>query len=289
MFKGSIVALATPFNNGTLDEAAYEKLIEFQIENGTDGILPCGCTGEAATLTMNEQKHLIDLTVRICAGRVPVLAGTGSNNTEEAVELTDFAKSTGADAALVITPYYNKPTQEGLYRHYTRVAESAGDLPIMLYNVPSRTGVSLSPDTVKRLSEIPNIKAVKEASGSTKQVSAILSCCDITVMSGDDLLAFPFMSLGATGVVSVAANIIPSRVHEMVDSYLQGDSEKARNIHFELSDLFNAMFIETNPLPVKTALAMMGKIEEKWRLPLCEMRPGNREVLSGVLKRYGLV
>ncbi|MGB2601223.1 MAG: 4-hydroxy-tetrahydrodipicolinate synthase [Candidatus Omnitrophota bacterium] len=288
MFKGSYVALATPFVDGKIDEKAFASLIEFQIDNGTDGILPCGCTGEAATLSMDEQKQLIKLTVEVCNKRVPVLAGTGSNNTAEAVELTKYAEKTGADGSLLITPYYNKPTPEGQYRHYAEIAGKV-NIPIMLYNVPSRTGISLLPATVARLSKIDNIVAIKEAAGSVQQVMDILDLCDITVMSGDDSMTLPFMAVGATGVVSVVANIVPDKVHEITQSFLDGDMEKSKEIHYQILNLCKSMFIETNPLPVKTALSMMGRINEEWRLPLCEMRSDTREKLEAVLKEYKLI
>jgi 4-hydroxy-tetrahydrodipicolinate synthase len=289
IFKGSIVALVTPFTGGKIDEKAYRKLIEFHIDNGTDAILPCGCTGEAATLCMAEQKKLIKIAIETVGKGVPVMAGTGSNNTVEAIELTVFAKKAGADAALIITPYYNKPTPEGQYLHYKRIAEEAEGLPIMLYNVPSRTGISLSPSTVARLFEIDNIAAIKEASGSVQQVMDIRSMCGITVMSGDDSLTLPFMSVGATGIVSVVANVIPSKVRDMVQSYADGNREKSMKIHYEILDLCKAMFIETNPIPVKTALSLMGMIKEEWRLPLCGIMPDSKEKLKKVLKKYKLI
>jgi 4-hydroxy-tetrahydrodipicolinate synthase len=288
MFKGSYVALVTPFENGKIDEEKYSKLIEFQIENGTDGILPCGTTGESATLTMDEQKRLISLSVEVANKRIKVLAGAGSNNTVEALDLVSCAKSAGADAALVIVPYYNKPTPEGQYRHFTKIASEV-DIPIMLYNVPSRTGTSILPTTVARLSKVDNIVAIKEAAGSVEQVQNILSLCDITVMSGDDGLTFPFMAVGAKGVVSVAANVIPGKVHEMTQSFLDGDIENSRKVHFEILELCGAMFIETNPLPVKTTLNLMGMVSKEWRLPLCEMEEANEEKLKKVLKTYKLI
>jgi 4-hydroxy-tetrahydrodipicolinate synthase len=288
MWKGSYVALATPFEDGKVDEKAFRKLIEFHIDNGTDGLVPCGCTGEAATLTASEQRHLIKVAVETSDKRVPVVAGTGSNSTGEAVELTSYAKKAGCDGALVITPYYNKPTPEGQYRHYAEIAKAV-DIPIMLYNVPSRTGISLLPSTVARLSKVDNIVAIKEAAGSVQQVMDIKAACDITVMSGDDSMTLPFMSVGATGVVSVAANIIPGKVHDLVQTFLDGNGEGSKKIHFEILDLCKALFIETNPIPVKTALAMMDMIKEEWRLPLCEMGGENRVKLETVLKRYGLV
>ncbi len=287
-FKGSYVALVTPFKDGKVDEKVFRQLIEFHIDNGTDGILPCGCTGEAATLNMAEQKRLIKIAVEMSDKRIPVLAGTGSNSTAEAIELTSAAKKAGSDGALIITPYYNKPTPEGQYRHYEAIAREV-DIPIMLYNVPSRTGVSMLPSMVARLSKIDNIVAIKEAAGSVQQVVDILSLCDITVMSGDDSMTLPFMSVGAKGIVSVVGNIIPRKVHDLAQSFLDGKYETTKKIHYEIIDLCCSMFIETNPLPVKTALSMMGMVEEEWRMPLCEMEEENRRKLRGVLERYGLV
>ena len=288
MFKGSYVAIATPFSKGEIDEKAFRKLIEFHLNNGTDGLVPCGCTGEAATLKMEEQKRLMKITVEMCRKKIPVVAGTGSNCTREAVELTTFAKKAGCDGALIITPYYNKPTAEGQYRHYAEIAKKV-DIPIMLYNVPSRTGISLSPATVARLSKIDNIVAIKEAAGSVQQVMDIIGLCDITVMSGDDAMTLPFMAVGATGVVSVAANIIPRQIRDMVDAFLSGDREKAKKIHYEIIPLIKAIFIETNPIPVKTALSLMGMVKEEWRLPLCEMAEGHKAELTKVLKKYKLI
>lgn len=288
MFKGSYVALVTPFKDGKPDEKTFKELIEFQIEKGTDGLVPCGCTGEAATLTMKEQKRLIKIAVEVVNKRVPVVAGTGSNSTSEAIDLTVSAKKAGCDAALIITPYYNKPTPEGQFRHYSEIAKKA-DIPIMLYNVPSRTGISLLPETVARLSKVDNIAAIKEASGLVEQVEKIVSLCDITVMSGDDSMTVPFMSLGATGVVSVAANIVPDKVHNLTQSFLDGNEEKAKELHLELLELCETLFIETNPIPVKTALSLMGMVNEEWRLPLCEMMDDNKEKLKEVLRKYKLI
>ncbi len=287
--KGSFVALATPFNkDGKLDEKKYIELIEFQIKNGTDGIVPCGCTGEAATLNHEEQKHIIKLAVEVINKRVHVMAGTGSNSTEEAMELTAYAKKAGADSALLITPYYNKPTPEGQFRHYEKIAKGV-NIPIVLYNVPSRTGISILPDTVARLNKIDNIVAIKEASGSLDQVSQILSLCDITVLSGDDSLTLPMMSVGAKGVVSVVANIVPKDVADMVAKFLKGDLEGAKSLHYKLLPLVKAMFIETNPICVKTAMGMMNLIEPNLRLPLCEMQPSNAAKLKEVMKSYKLI
>jgi len=289
MFKGSFVALVTPhLADGAIDEKRFRELVEFQIESGTHGIVPCGCTGEAATLSHEEQKRLIKITVDAVRKRVPVIAGTGSNNTREAVELTKYAKKAGADGALLITPYYNKPTPEGQYRHYMAVAEAA-DIPIVLYNVPSRTGVYMLPDTVARLSKADNIVAIKEASGSMEQVSRILSLCDITVLSGDDSLALPMMVLGAKGVISVAANVMPDKMAEITDLALNGNTVAAKKLHFDMLPLFKALFMETNPIPVKTALSLMGKIEANWRLPLCEMSPQNLTKFKDVLSQLDLI
>jgi len=288
MFKGSFVAIVTPFKNEKVDKTKFRELIEFQIKNGTDGIVPAGCTGEAATLTHEEQKALVKLTCEIVNGRVPVIAGAGSNSTAEAVSLTKCAKRAGADGILSITPYYNKPTPEGQYRHYEAVAKAA-DIPIMIYNVPSRTGISIKPETVARLSKIDNIVAIKEASGSLDQVSQIISLCDITVLSGDDSLTLPMMAVGAQGVVSVVANVVPGEVHEMTKEYLDGNIEEARKMHYKILPLCKAMFIETNPLPVKTSLKMLGMLNGQMRLPLCEMEAENRAKLKKALKEYGLL
>lgn len=289
MFKGSFVAIVTPYKaDGSIDEQKFRSLIEFQIKNGTSGIIPCGCTGEAATMAHAEQKRLIKITVESVNKRVPVIAGAGSNYTEEAVDLTKFAKKAGADGALSIMPYYNKPTPEGQYRHYEKIAKEA-DIPIVLYNVPSRTGISIQPETVARLSKIDNIVAIKEASGSLEQVSRILSLCGITVLSGDDSLTLPMISLGAKGVVSVAANIIPKEVAAMVSLAMEGKYEEARRLHFKLAPFFKGLFIETNPIPVKTAMALMDMIEANFRLPLCNMMSENEAKWKRILKETGLL
>lgn len=289
MFRGSIVAIVTPFkSNGEIDFDAYGRLIDWHLEQGTDGIVPCGCTGEAATLSHDEQQSCIRFAIERIAGRVPVIAGTGSNSTREAVSLTKYAKEVGADGALLITPYYNKPTAAGQIAHYSAVAEAA-DIPIMLYNVPSRTGTNMLPETVAQLSKIPNIVAIKEASGSVDQVSQIVSQCDITVLSGDDSLTLPMMAVGATGVVSVAANVAPAEVAKMCRAFNEGDLETARKTHYELLPLFKALFIETNPLPVKAALAKMGFIENNLRLPLTPMQESKFAQLEPVLRELTLV
>ena len=284
MFHGAIVAIVTPFRNGKLDAKALARLVKLQIREGTNGIVPCGTTGESPTLSFEEHERVIDLVVAAAAGRVPVIAGTGSNNTKEAVVLTRYARKAGADAALVITPYYNKPTQEGLYRHFRAVAEAA-DLPIVLYNVPGRTGVNLMPETVARLSGIPNIVGVKEASGNLNQVCDILRLVPRTfcVLSGDDGLFFPMLALGAKGVISVASNVAPRPMADLYDSFVMGEISRAREIHFRLWPLFHALFVETNPIPVKTGLAMMKRIREEIRLPLCPMSESNRKLLAKVI------
>ena len=283
-----MVALVTPFKNGEIDEKALERLIEFQIKNGTDGILPCGCTGEAATLSTEEQKRMIKLTVDLVKKRIAVIAGTGSNSTREAIELTQYAEEVGADAALLITPYYNKPTPRGLLIHYQKVA-AAVKIPIILYNVPSRTGISILPETVAELSKIKNIVAIKEASGKVNQASKILSLCGITVLSGDDSLTLPILAVGGKGVISVAANIVPRDVADLVHNYREGRIEEARKMHLRLFPLCQAMFLETNPIPVKTTLGLMGMIEPELRLPLVGMSEDKKRVLKEVLRNYGLV
>lgn len=288
MFKGSFVAIVTPFRNGKVDEEKFKELVEFHIKNGTDGIVPAGCTGEAATLSHEEQKALVKLSCEIVNRRISVIAGAGSNNTSEAIELTKYAKAAGADGVLSITPYYNKPTPEGQYRHYEAIAKSA-DIPVMLYNVPSRTGICMTPETIARLSKLDNIEAIKEASGSLDQVSQILGMCDITVLSGDDSLTLPMMSVGAKGVVSVVANIIPKEISDMVSFFLKGDIEKARKLHYKTLPLCKAAFIETNPIPVKTSMKLMGRLNGEMRLPLCEMMKDNEAKLKKALKEYGLI
>lgn len=290
MFKGSIVAIVTPFKNGRFDRESFRKLIEFQISNGTDAIVPVGCTGEAATLTHDEHKEVIEFTLETVNRRVPVIAGTGSNSTAEALELTEFAKKAGCDGALIITPYYNKPMPEGLYTHYKKIAEHV-DIPIILYNVPSRTGISILPETVAKLSEIKNIVGIKEASGSMDQISKIISLCpqDFVVLSGDDSMTLPIMAVGGKGVISVAANIIPSQVKEMVHAALSGNWANAQKMHIKLFNIFKALFIETNPIPVKTCLYLMGKINLELRMPLMPPTEETKNKLEKLLKQYGLI
>jgi len=290
MFSGSIVAIVTPFRNGKVDERAFGDLIEWQLANGTNGIVPCGTTGESATLTNDEHHRVIRLSVEVVKGRVPVIAGTGSNSTDEATSLTRHAKEAGADGALLITPYYNKPTQEGLYRHYKAVAEAV-DMPLVLYNIPSRTGVNMLPTTVARLAVMKNIVGIKEGSGSVQQASEIAQTCGdrLTVLSGDDPLTLPMMAVGAKGVITVTANVMPKEMAQLVASFQAGHIDEARRIHFALSALFAALFYETNPIPVKEALGMMGKIDPELRLPLCAMSADNRTQLTRVLKEMRLV
>ncbi|MBW2024959.1 MAG: 4-hydroxy-tetrahydrodipicolinate synthase [Deltaproteobacteria bacterium] len=282
MFKGSIVAIVTPFKDGKVDEEAYRELIEFQIENGTSAIVPCGTTGESATLNMEEHARVIDIAIEAVNKRVPVIAGTGGNSTNEAIELTAHAKKAGADATLQVTPYYNKPTQEGLYQHFKAIAEAV-PLPQVLYNVPGRTSVNMLPETVARLAELPEVVAIKEASGNLGQMAEIVNLAGdkITLLSGDDNLTLPILALGGKGVVSVVANIVPKDTADMVAAWEQGQVDKAREC--------KAMFFETNPIPVKTSLALMGKIKEEMRLPLCSMSPANLERLKKVLGEYGLI
>ncbi|MDI6800842.1 MAG: 4-hydroxy-tetrahydrodipicolinate synthase [Thermodesulfovibrionales bacterium] len=290
MFKGSIVAIVTPFKNNRFDEKAYGDLIEWHISQGTHGIVPCGTTGEASTLDYEEHYRVIEVAIKAANKRIPVIAGTGANSTDEAIEITKKAKELGADGALIVTPYYNKPTQEGLYRHYKAVAEAV-DIPIVLYNVPGRTAVNMLPATVARLTECKNIVAIKEATGDMKQASELIRLCSdrMSVISGDDFTNLPLLSLGGKGAISVTANISPKDMAEMFNAWQGGDITKAREIHYRLEPLNTSMFIETNPIPVKTALALMGKIEEEFRLPLCEMSKANKEKLQGVLKNAGII
>ena len=286
-FHGSITALVTPFKKGKIDEKALKSIVRNQIEHGTDGLVPVGTTGESPTLSHEEHRRVIEVVVEAADGKVPVIAGTGSNSTDEAVSLTAFAKKAGADGALLAAPYYNKPTQEGLFRHYEKVAKSV-DLPIILYNIPGRSVVNISPETVARLSKIPSIVGIKEASGSMDQASAILSLCDITVLSGDDSLTLPLLSLGAKGVISVISNVLPGVVSEMVDSYFAGNHEKAQELHYKLFPLCRAMFIETNPIPIKRAMKLLGFCGDELRLPLSPISAGNEKILAKALKDFGL-
>jgi 4-hydroxy-tetrahydrodipicolinate synthase len=290
MFKGSIVAIVTPFINGKVDEEKLRQLVEFQIEGGTDAIVPCGTTGESSTLDYEEHDRVIEIVVQQVNKRVPVIAGTGSNSTAEAIEMTQHAKKLGADGCLLVTPYYNKPTQEGLFRHYMAVADAVA-IPQILYNVPGRTGVNLLPETVARLSVHKNIVAIKEATGSLQQASEVLDLCgeNIDVLSGDDFITFPMMACGAKGIISVVANIMPKEVASLVDAFFAGNLAEARRLHLKMLKISNAMFIESNPVPVKTALGLMGKCSDEVRLPLCEMSAANKAKLAGIMKEYNLI
>ncbi len=290
MFKGAIVAIVTPFKNGEVDEEALRELIEFQIENGTDGIVPCGTTGESATLSHEEHDRVIEIAIDAVKKRVPVIAGTGSNSTREAIRLTKHACEAGADAVLMVSPYYNRPTQEGLYQHYKTVAEEV-PIPIFPYNVPSRTGSNVLPETLARLSTISNIVGVKEATGDLRQISKVIDLCgdDFIVLSGDDFTVLPILEVGGKGVISVTSNVAPADMAGMIDAFEAGDKTKARELHYKMRPLMDALFFETNPIPSKASLFMMGKIEYELRLPLCRMSDANYEKLKNVLVNYGLI
>jgi 4-hydroxy-tetrahydrodipicolinate synthase len=288
--KGIYTALVTPFKDYKVDEEALERLIAFQMEGGVDGLVPCGSTGEASTLSYEEHERVIELVIKHAHGTVPVIAGTGSNCTDEAIELTQSAKKIGADMCLLTTPYYNKPSQEGLYRHYKKIAETV-DIPLILYNIPGRTGVNMTPETIKRLAEIPNIVGIKEASGSLIQVAEIFRLTDgkFTILSGDDNLFLPMMSAGAVGVISVASNIIPKQMQEFYRAFIiEKDIYKARDMNAQLMPFFQSLFIETNPIPVKEVLYFMGMIEEELRLPMCPASEGTKAALREVMEEYGL-
>ena len=290
-FQGSIVAMVTPFRNGKVDEAKVRELVEFHVQHGTDAIVPCGTTGESPTLSHDEHRRVVELVVEAAGKRVPVIAGTGSNSTAEAVDLTAHAKRAGADAALVVNPYYNKPTQEGLYRHFRAVAEAV-DLPIILYNIAGRTAVNVETDTLVRIvRDCPNVVGVKEASGSLDQMTQVILACgpDFAVLSGDDNITLPLMSVGGRGVISVIANFVPRETSDMTHAALSGDWKLARELFLRLFPLSRAMFIETNPIPVKEAMAMMGMLEPEYRLPMCRLSDANRARLRGILAQHGLI
>jgi len=288
MFRGVFPAIITPFlQDESLDEEGLKRNIEYLNKTGIAGIVPCGTTGESATLTFEEHKRVVEIAVE--ASKVPVIAGTGSNNTREAMELTRHAAKAGADAALLITPYYNKPNDRGMYEHFKRIAENC-DIPIVLYNVPKRTGIDLKPELVAKLSKIKNIVAIKEASGSLSQQSQIIeqtSSSDFVLLSGDDDLTLPTMALGGQGVVSVVANVAPGKTVAMVEAVFKEDMEKARALHYELAPLVRAMFLETNPIPVKTAHKYLGLANGPLRLPLGEMAPANEAKLKEIVERLG--
>ena len=291
MFSGSMVAIVTPFNaEGSFDEESYRQLIEFQIENGTDVIVPCGTTGESATLDHDEHERVIKVCIEQVSGRVPVIAGTGSNSTAEAISLSKHAKQMGADGVLLVSPYYNKPSQEGLFQHYKALAEAV-TLPQVLYNVPGRTGMNMEAGTTIRLAEFSNIVAIKEASGNVTQSGEILAAAGdkIDILSGDDFLTLPLMAIGAKGIISVSANVIPKEVKAMVAAIDSGDWNKAKIMHLNLLKFHNTMFIESNPVPVKTALSLMGKMRADVRLPLVDMRQETLARLKSVMQEYTLI
>lgn len=291
MFEGSFVALVTPFkDDDSLDEAKLKELIQFQIEGGTHGIVPCGTTGESPALSETEHDRVIDITIETVNGGVPVIAGTGSNSTTRTLRATKHAKAAGADAALIVTPYYNKPNQEGLYAHYMTIADAV-DIPIVVYNVPGRCGTDILSPTIARLAEHPNIVALKEATGELKRASEVVNLCpdDFVVLSGDDVNTLPIMSVGGKGVISVAANIAPADIAEMCNAFHAGNLELARKLHYKTYPLAINLFIETNPIPAKTALMLMGKLNGKVRLPLAPLSPNNLETLRNTLVEYGLI
>jgi 4-hydroxy-tetrahydrodipicolinate synthase len=291
MFSGSIVAIATPFKNGKVDEATLRNLVEFQIKNGTNGIVPCGTTGESPTLSTEEHEHVIDICIQAAKRRVPIIAGTGSNSTAEAVALTKHAAKAGANGVLQVSPYYNKPTQEGLYRHFKAVSEAAS-IPVILYNIAGRTAVNIEPATIARLAQdCKNIVGVKEASGSIDQMQTIKRLCpnDFVLLSGDDALLLPVLSIGGAGVISVAANIVPDDIIALISAFNAGDIQEAQRIHYRLLPLIRALFLETNPIPVKVAMGMLGLCSPELRLPLCEMSANNEEQLKKALVEYGLL
>lgn len=289
MFEGVLTALVTPFRGGEIDETRLRDLVERQIAAGVDGLVPCGSTGESATLTHAEHRRVVEVVVSAARGRVPVVAGTGSNNTREAIELTQHAKSAGADAALLISPYYNKPTQEGIVAHYAEIARRTG-FPLLPYNIPGRTASNLLPSTIARLADIDQVVGVKESSGDLIQISHVVACCpaDFAVLSGDDALTLPIMAVGGRGVISTSANVAPQDMVALVRCFRAGDLDGARRAHHRLLPLFDALFCETNPIPVKAAVAELGLIGEEIRLPLLPMTEPNRERLRVVLKELGL-
>ncbi|PYN81596.1 MAG: 4-hydroxy-tetrahydrodipicolinate synthase [Candidatus Rokuibacteriota bacterium] len=290
-FQGSFVAMVTPFRNGKVDEAKLRELVEFHVAHGTDGLIPCGTTGESPTLSHDEHRRVVDVVIETARGRIRVVAGTGSNSTAEAIDMTKHAERAGAAGALVVNPYYNKPTQEGLYRHFRAVAESVA-IPILVYNIQSRTAINVETDTLARLvRDVKTIVGVKEASGSLDQMSQVIAACgpDFSVLSGDDNITLPLLAIGGSGVVSVIANILPRETAELVHAALDGDWKRARELHYRLFPLARAAFIETNPIPIKEAMAMAGMLEPEFRLPMCRMSDGNREKLRAILKPYGLI
>jgi 4-hydroxy-tetrahydrodipicolinate synthase len=290
-FQGAFVAMVTPFRNGKVDEAKLRELVEFHITHGTDGLIPCGTTGESPSLSHEEHRRVVELVIEAARNRIRVVAGTGSNSTAEAIDMTRHAERAGATGALVVNPYYNKPTQEGLYRHFRAVAESVA-IPILLYNIQSRTAINVETDTMARLvRDAKNIVGVKEASGSLDQMSQVIAACgpDFSVLSGDDNITLPLLAIGGSGVVSVIANIVPRETADLVHAALEGDWKRARDLHYRLFPLARAAFLETNPIPIKEAMALAGMLEPEFRLPMCRMSDANREKLRTILKPYGLI
>lgn len=290
-FKGSIVAIATPFKEGGVDESTLKELVEFQIKNGTSGIVPCGTTGESPTLSTAEHERVIEICIKAANKRVPIIAGTGSNSTDEAVSLTKHAADAGANGVLVVSPYYNRPTQKGLYLHFKEIADSV-DIPIILYNIAGRTAVNIEPTTIAELAkDCKNIIGVKEASGSLDQMSTVRHLCpdDFLLFSGDDALTLPVMSIGGVGVISVVANIVPGPVAQLVETCAKGNFKKAQTLHYKLLPLVKAMFLETNPIPVKTAMELMDLCSAELRLPLCAMSDENLAKLKKALREFGLL
>ena len=290
MFSGSMVALVTPFKNGQVDWPSLEALVEFHLENGTNGIVPCGTTGESATLSHAEHDEVIRIVIKTVNKRVPVIAGTGSNSTDEAVRLTQEAERSGADGALMISPYYNRPTQEGIYQHYKKVASAVG-IPLIVYNIPGRTGSKIEPETLARLAEITNVAGVKEATGSVDQAIDVIRLCGdrLAVYSGEDSLIYSLMSLGGKGVISTVANVAPKQTAQLAQACLAGRWDEARKMQFQLIPLIRSLFIETNPIPVKAALALMGKCSGELRLPMTPMAESNLKRLKVALGDFGLL
>ncbi|MFZ2655379.1 MAG: 4-hydroxy-tetrahydrodipicolinate synthase [Victivallales bacterium] len=286
--KGVYTAIVTPFSGGKVDFKKLAQLVDIQIKAGVDGIVPVGTTGESPTLSYEEHIMVIEKVIEASKGRCKIVAGTGANSTDEAVFLTKEARKAGADATLQVTPYYNKPTPEGLYRHFSEIADRCG-LPVVLYNVPGRCGIAIPVEVISRLSKNKNIIAVKEAGGSVDRVSSILDVCDITVLSGDDSLTIPMMSVGAKGIISVVSNLIPAQVKKMVDAFASGDTDKARKMHMKYYPLFRDMFVEANPIPIKTAMAIKGLIKEEFRLPMCPISDKNREIVIAAMKKSGVL
>ena len=285
MFSGAFTALVTPFRNGEVDVEALEGMVEFQIHNGIHGLVPCGTTGETPAMTEEEDRLVISTVVRVAQGRVPVIAGSGSNSTDMAIKYTNTAEEEGADGSLQVAPYYNKPTQEGLHRHFATIAEST-DLPIILYNIPGRTAVTISAETIARLAELPNIVGAKESTLSMNMVSDIKGLCgdEFAILSGDDPMTLPMMALGGQGVISVASNVAPAGVSDMVRTLLEGDWERGRELHYELLPLFRALFVETNPIPVKTAASILGLCSDEMRLPMIPLQGENLDTLRRVME-----